>query len=147
MQNAFKNIFSHSENSLSELKKMEEYLLILRDEIFQLPTELRNIDQINPEISNILKSDHQYDIRSNVSKIVLQEFIDFLVKSKTPSVYKSKIDEYFLLSQEFQYSPFDEIIRVITQDKPNHNTIKKFIPLNTFLNTDSKTKSQMFLFC
>lgn len=117
--------------------------LVLQDEPFELPAEFGSIDQINPEISGILKSDHFYDIRSNISKIVLQEFVDFWVKNKPPSIYKSKIDEYFQLSKEFQYSPFDNILNDISKNKPKQSKIRKFIPLNTFLDADSKTKSQM----
>lgn len=77
------------------------FILILRTKPFQIPTNFSFLDDINPTISNELKTKSQYTIHSNVRSKVLKSFINYLVNKILPSISIDNIHEYDLLSQEF----------------------------------------------
>lgn len=77
--------------------------IILNSDILRVPCLFTNLVHINPNIFYSLINDHQYYVKSNISKQSLQSFIDFLVNGKDLNISSDNIEEYSQLNQEFQF--------------------------------------------
>ena len=80
---------------------MHNFILILKEKEFQVPSNFASLQDVNPYIYDKLTINHKYEIKSNVSEIILQEFISHWVNSKIPLLTPDNIFEFDMLSQEF----------------------------------------------
>ena len=74
---------------------------VLNSKVFQIPFDDLFI-KINPNIINIIKTQKQYKVKSNVSEFIFLDFIEYLKYKKSPKFQIENIHEYDQLSQEFE---------------------------------------------
>ena len=83
------------------MDKKDEYSLILKARKFQIPSDFPTLNDINPYIYKTLIKTQTYEVHSNISDKTLHEFIEHWINYETPHLSQDNIQEFELLSQEF----------------------------------------------
>lgn len=92
------------------------FKLLLNSKVFLIPSDFRNLENVESSIYRILKTTGQYEIKSNVDETILQSFIDYWVKSITPDLQFSNLIKYKMLSEEFDL--MKDLIQIFQKSNP-----------------------------
>ena len=77
------------------------FKLILNREEYSISSNFLSFDDIDDQIHTTLITKGQYKVKSNVSKIVFQSFLNNWINNEIPNIRNDNIDDYILLSEEF----------------------------------------------
>lgn len=77
------------------------FKLILNNKEYLIPPNFPSFDDIDVQIHTILTTNGQYIVKSKVSKITFQTFLDNWVNNSSLNIRTDNIEDYILLSQEF----------------------------------------------
>lgn len=80
------------------------FKLILRNKNFFIPCNFTSIEDINQAIYKILLTKGEYEVNSDVNENILKLFIDNWVKQEAIDLNLENINEFDLLTQEFDHS-------------------------------------------
>ena len=89
-----------------------DYQLILNNRTFTISNIL--LTDIDPGILEILTTNRQYEVKSDVHEDIFQAFVLYLLKGILPSFCETNISEFDLLSQEF------DVMKNLIQIYKNH---------------------------
>ena len=77
------------------------FQLILNDKNYIIPSSFPSLQDVNPDIYQMLIKYYQYKVKSNVYESVFAEFLDNWIKNKTPNIDYYNIYDFEKLSEEF----------------------------------------------
>lgn len=83
------------------MNKLKTFELILRNRIFQIPSNLPYMNDANSEIISSLMLFNKYVVKSKVTDEVFKTFIDHWINNQIPIICKDNIFEYETISKEF----------------------------------------------
>ncbi|KAK8883702.1 hypothetical protein M9Y10_042800 [Tritrichomonas musculus] len=83
----------------------DQFRFILRQHTFNILPNCLNSQRIGQNIYKTLITNHQYEVKSNVSNEVFQSFIDYMVNNEIPDINARNASEFEKLSNEFDYMP------------------------------------------
>lgn len=128
------------------------FKLLFKQEIFTVPSYSPYLIDINPYIYQLLLMNGEYTVKSNVSKIVFQSFLDHWIYGKTPDINPLNISEYDQLSQEFdRMKDLIEIFTKLTTSissttlQNDNNKLKKIINKKSNLLTEINEKNHKII--
>lgn len=78
-----------------------KYKLYLKSSVFYIPTSFRSLKDVDDEIYSILTTKQQYEVKSNVSEESFKKFLKHWVERKIPEMNENNIQDFQLLSEEF----------------------------------------------
>ncbi|KAK8892760.1 hypothetical protein M9Y10_030001 [Tritrichomonas musculus] len=96
-----------------------KFKLILNSKEFLIPSCFPSFNDANPHICSTLISKGQYRVKSSVSRLVFQAFLNHWVYNKRPNILIDNIDQYDSLSQEFDR--MKDLICIFKKLLPNTN--------------------------
>lgn len=83
------------------MQGQHKYEIILKSEIFLIPSHFEYLKDVNPEIYLSLKTTQKYKVRSSICNKTMQLFINHWVYNEIPDINLNNILEFELLSKEF----------------------------------------------
>lgn len=87
---------------MAKMKGQKTFKLLLKSNIFLIPSRFPFLNDVNPDIYNQLMSNGQYQVKSDVSEEVFQVFLDLWVYNKSQNINLSVYLNMLPLCQEFQ---------------------------------------------
>lgn len=83
------------------MQGQHKYELILKSEIYLIPSHFEYLKDVNPEIYFSLKTTQKYKVKSSICNKTMQLFINHWVYNEIPDINLNNILEFELLSKEF----------------------------------------------
>lgn len=77
------------------------FTLVLKEKLFSIPRDFRFLKDVKLEIYSSLITNQQYTVKSNVCEQTFESFLDSWINNSTPNLSLQNIDEYTVLSEEF----------------------------------------------
>lgn len=110
------------------MKGNNTFYLVLANNLFTIPSEFVSLPDVDQCIYLSLLNKHQYEVKSKVSKDVLQSFINHWVKKEVPNINFFNLSEYEQLSQEFDR--MKDIIHLFHKHKTNSDEFSSLFTIN-----------------
>lgn len=84
--------------------QQQTFYFILQKRSFTIESVFKHISNISPEISKnlIFEPNHSYQVISDVSEKVFEDFIEYLINDTIPNINLDNINEFINLSDEFK---------------------------------------------
>ena len=94
------------------------FKLLLRTKSFLIPSDFIFLNDMNQDIYSELITKSEYKVESNVRNKTLRSFIKYLVHREIPDINIDNINEYELLSKEFDI--MKPLIQIYYKHKPSN---------------------------
>ena len=142
------------------MQQRHDFILIFKSKIYQFPFDSPLIQDVDPNIFNLIFYEKKYEIKSNVQEDTFLSFINYWFYRKVPIINDNNIDDYIMLSKEFDV--MNSLIDIYLKSKIKHTNkpidelaekYHKIINLlfnNTGINSDSdyfEIRSKLYKAC
>ncbi|KAK8896976.1 hypothetical protein M9Y10_014906 [Tritrichomonas musculus] len=95
----------------------KKYNLMFKLKLFTIPSNIIALKDFDTNIYNILITEQLYEVKSNVHVELFESFIRHWINNETPDINLNNIDDFVLLSQEFDR--MQNLIHLFQRKTPN----------------------------
>lgn len=122
------------------MKTTKQFTLIFRSKFFPIPSDFKHFEDADSEICQQLRQKKEYEVKSKAKETTFSNFVNFWVNCELPSIRPDNINEYELLSREF------DIMKNVIEMYKNHRIDTNGNSTEIYLNQKKKLKYENKIF-